>query len=326
MLTDWSVFELPKKSNFADLYEAINTLYMPATPYVTQNTTISGTYRTRKLGNATVMEVTADGHGVKRDRSEVNRSEGEYCSFKFMMSGYGEIEQEGNITPFRAGDIITFDNNYPYRISCYDRFSFTFFVVPRLQILPHLISPKLVQAGLITANSSLSPILHAYMNELLQLKLDKEDYYSSKLTETLCGLVSIALDPSNKRLGNNARSINKMRLMKLTDYVQSHLSDPELSPKTVAGACGISVRYLHKLFEPHGVTFGSWVLKQRLERCREQIADPRFQENKLSLISYNWGFNNPSHFIRAFRGEYGMCPRDYRKQAQAVWMQKMKTG
>ncbi|OGT70519.1 MAG: hypothetical protein A3I78_02900 [Gammaproteobacteria bacterium RIFCSPLOWO2_02_FULL_56_15] len=324
MLTDWSVLELPKKTNFADLYDTINTLYMPATPYVTQNTTISATYRSRSLGDATVLEVTADGHGVKRNRSEVNRSHGEFCSFKILRSGYGEIEQDGRVTTFKPGDIITFDNTYPYRISCYDRFSFTFFVVPKFQILPRMVNPKLMRAGHIPADSSLSPILRSYMNELLQLKEDKEDFYSSSLTDTLCGLISVALDPDSRSLESNEKSIYKMRFMMLSDHVRSHLPDPELSPKTTAQACGISVRYLHKLFEPHGMTFGRWVLKQRLACCREQIADPRFQEKKLSLISYNWGFNNLSYFIRAFRAEYGMTPRDYRKQALAQRVQEMK--
>ena len=317
MLTGWSVLELPKKTNFADLYDTINTLYMPATPYVTQNTTISATYRSRSLGDVTVLEVTADGHGVKRNRSEVSRSHGEYCSIKILHSGYGEIEQDGRTTTFKSGDIITFDNTYPYRISCFDRFSFTFFVVPKFLVLPHMVNPKFMRAGRIPADSSLSPLLRTYINELLQLKEDKQDFYSASLTETLCGLISVALDPDSANLESNEKSINKMRFLVLSEFVRTHLSDPELTPKSAALASGISVRYLHKLFEPHGVTFGRWVLKQRLARCREQIADPRFQEKKLSLISYNWGFNNLSYFIRAFRAEYGMSPRDYRKQALA---------
>ena len=312
MLTDWSTFELPQKTNFASLYDAINSLYMPSTPFITQNSIITGTYRKRAIGDATIIEVTADGHGLKRNHSEVNKSEGEYCSFKFLQSGYGAIEQEGRTSSFKAGDIITFDNSYPYRISCYDHFSFTMFLVPRHLIYPRTINPKIVRAGLIPADSSLSPILHSYVNSLLDLKEDKNDVYTSSLTDI--GLITVALDPGNDRKENNQHGVNQMRFMMLTDYIRSHLSDPELSPTSVAAACGISLRYLHKLFEPHGITFSRWVLKQRLERCREQIVDPRFQDKNLSQISYNWGFNNFSHFIRVFRSEYGLSPRDYRKQ------------
>ena len=316
MLTDWSTFKLPKQTDFAALYDAVNSLYMPSTPFITQNPTINGIYRKREIGNAKIIQVTADGHGLKRNRSEVNRSEGDYCSFKFLQSGYGAVEQEGNTSSFKAGDIITLDNSYPYRISCYDHFSFLLFIVPRQMIYPRTVNPKVIHAGLIRADSSLSSILHSYVNGLLELRGNKDVAYASSLTDILCGLITIALDPGNENKEDNQQSVNQMRFKMLMDYVRGHLSDPELSPATVAGACGISVRYLHKLFEPHGISFGRWVLKQRLERCREQILDPRFHDKNLSHISYNWGFNNFSHFIRVFRTEYGLSPRDYRKQGR----------
>ena len=316
MLTDWSTFKLPHKTDFADLYDAINSLYMPSTPFITQNPTVSGTYRKREIGDAKIIEVTADGHGLKRNRSDVNRSDGEFCSFKFLLSGYGAIEQEGKTSTFKAGDIITLDNSYPYRISCYDRFSFLLFIVPRLLVYPRTINPKAIHAGLIPADSSISSILHGYVKGLLELKGNSDICYSSSLTDMLCGLIAVALDPGNEKTENNQQSVNHMRFNKLTDYIRSHLSDPELSPAAVADVCGISVRYLHKLFEPHGISFSRWVLKQRLERCREQIVDPRFIDKNLSHISYNWGFNNFSHFIRVFRSEYGLSPRDYRKQGR----------
>jgi AraC-like DNA-binding protein len=31
---------------------------------------------------------------------------------------------------------------------------------------------------------------------------------------------------------------------------------------------------------------------------------------------FNWGFNGSSHFSQAFRAQYGLSPRAFRKQAQ----------
>ncbi|WP_189145366.1 hypothetical protein [Streptomyces lacrimifluminis] len=36
----------------------------------------------------------------------------------------------------------------------------------------------------------------------------------------------------------------------------------------------ISVRYLHRLFPPQGITVSAWIRQRRPERCRRDLADP----------------------------------------------------
>lgn len=315
MLSDWSTVELPRHTRFCNLQEMLNQSYMPAVPYAVRRPTINGSYRMRNLGRCTIFEITADGHGIKRSRREINNSEGEFYSVKYLRRGCGEFEQEGKRIKFRSGDISVLDNCYPYSLEFEDSFAVSSFIIPRALLNLHLASARTAVGGLIPAASSFSPMLRSHMNALIELENDDIEFYSSTLNDTLCSLIAIALDHANRKLEANQQGANHLRYQAVIEYVRLNLSDPDLSPAKVAATCGISVRYLHKLFEPYGYTFGRWLLKQRLERCREQIADPRFADKKLSLIPYDWGFNNLSHFIRTFRREYGLSPREYRKQA-----------
>lgn len=259
MLTDWSTFKLPEQTDFATLYDAINSLYMPSTPFITQNLTISATYRKREIGGAKIIQVAADGHGLKRNRSEVNRSEGEYCSFKFLQSGYGAVEQEGRTSTFKAGDIITLDNSYPYRISCYDHFSFLLFIVPRVQIYPRTINPKVIHAGLIPVDSTLSSILHSYIDGLLKLKGNRDVVYSSSLMDILCGLITIALDPGNEKNEGNQQGVNQMRFKMLTDYVgdtyQIRNCRRRMLPTPVVSRYAICINYSNPMEYPSAAGF-----------------------------------------------------------------------
>ncbi|MEX2525291.1 MAG: helix-turn-helix domain-containing protein [Gammaproteobacteria bacterium] len=313
---DWSTVELPRHTRFSNLQDMLNQSYMPAVPYALRQPTINGSYRMRSLGRCTIFEITADGHGIKRNRREINNSEGEFYSVKYLRRGCGEFEQEGKRIKFQTGDISVLDNCYPYSLEFEDSFAVSSFIIPRALLNLHLANARTAVGGLIPAESSFSPMLRSHMNALINLENDNNEFYFSTLNDTLCSLIAIALDRASRKLESNNRCANQLRYQAVIEYVKLNLSDPDLSPARVAQACGISVRYLHKLFEPYGCTFGRWLLKKRLERCREQIADPRFADKKLSLIPYDWGFNNLSHFIRAFRQEYGLSPRDYRKQAR----------
>jgi len=297
----------------------LDAVYIPARAYPLRTNTISGHFRSRSIGRVNIFEATADGHGIRRNRADINASEADFYSVKYLRRGCGEIEQESRRRRFESGDICVVDSRYPYNLEFADSFSLSSFIIPYDLLYPRLANPRAAMGGLIPADSTLSPLLRSHMDGLINLRDDSNEVYSATLNDALCGLVAICLDDCSQTAEVNHKSANHMRYLAVLDYVTRHLSDPQLSPRTVAGACGISVRYLHKLFEPQGCTFGKWLLKQRLERCREQIADPRFAGKKLTVIPYDWGFNNLSHFIRAFRQEYGLTPRDYRKQAQSQW-------
>jgi transcriptional regulator GlxA family with amidase domain len=60
--------------------------------------------------------------------------------------------------------------------------------------------------------------------------------------------------------------------MAIKRHIDLHLTDSGLTPATASAAVDISVRQLHRLFEPSGMSFARYVLRQRLLRCRDTIA------------------------------------------------------
>jgi AraC-like DNA-binding protein len=83
----------------------------------------------------------------------------------------------------------------------------------------------------------------------------------------------------------------------------------------VAAAHHISVRYLHRLFQPVGTTVGSWIRHRRLERCSRDLAEPALSLRPIHAVGARWGFRHAAEFSRAFRAAYGMPPSDYREAA-----------
>jgi AraC-like DNA-binding protein len=100
--------------------------------------------------------------------------------------------------------------------------------------------------------------------------------------------------------------------LRIQAFVQRHLRDPELTPRSIAAAHHISVAYLHRLFQHHSTTVSAWIRRQRLERARRDLADPALRFTPVHQIAARWGFNDHSTFTRAFRAVYDLPPRDYR--------------
>ena len=90
-----------------------------------------------------------------------------------------------------------------------------------------------------------------------------------------------------------------------------------LGAAQVAAAHHISERHLYNILGASGITLADWIRKQRLERCRNDIAAPAFHATPIASIARGWGFTDPSSFTRMFKSAYGMSPRAWRHQANA---------
>ncbi|MFE2168064.1 helix-turn-helix domain-containing protein [Streptomyces sp. NPDC059447] len=107
-------------------------------------------------------------------------------------------------------------------------------------------------------------------------------------------------------------------LSRIHAHIEEHLTDPDLSPESIARAHHISVRYLQKLFQNGGSTVSQWVRQRRLESCRFELGRST-RRTTMAAMAHRWGFSSPSHFSRTFRGAYGMSPSAWRALATSAF-------
>jgi AraC-like DNA-binding protein len=72
---------------------------------------------------------------------------------------------------------------------------------------------------------------------------------------------------------------------------------------------GTSVRTLQRALSTAGVTYSKVVEHARLEAAAEMLINSKL---RIIDIAYNLGYQDPSHFSRAFRRVSGRSPRDFR--------------
>jgi len=61
-----------------------------------------------------------------------------------------------------------------------------------------------------------------------------------------------------------------------------------------------------------GESFSSYVLRERLQRCAQVLADVAARGRTITEIAFQMGFGNVTYFGQAFKMHYGVTPRQYR--------------
>lgn len=101
----------------------------------------------------------------------------------------------------------------------------------------------------------------------------------------------------------------------VTNYIQQHFRDPDLTVTQLAQYAYVSREHLSRIFKEYTMqSIHDYLTELRMQSCRQDIADGK---RILSACTEN-GFSNYSSFLKTFRKLYGMTPADYRSHLNAL--------
>ena len=107
-----------------------------------------------------------------------------------------------------------------------------------------------------------------------------------------------------------ARAPGELRERMLV-HIEAHLSDPALSPVTVAAAMGISLRHAHGVFNVEGRTLARHIRDRRIAGVAAALRDAVGRET-LGHLARRHGFVTTDVMTRAFKTVHGLTPSEYR--------------
>jgi two-component system response regulator YesN len=153
------------------------------------------------------------------------------------------------------------------------------------------------------------------LNLYLKLQLGTEKFnlnqlLSQKNVSDLKGNVLDILDRISGMLLNEEDASNEFLLKEIKQYMYEHLHE-DISLQDVADKMFFSTVYFSKFFKKQtGETFSNYLLRIRMEQAVKLL-----QENKkVTEISENCGYHDPSYFTRIFKEYYKYTPKDYARR------------
>ncbi len=98
-------------------------------------------------------------------------------------------------------------------------------------------------------------------------------------------------------------------LQSAMQYIDEHISDPDLSNRLIADQLSISEVYLRKLFnQHHKTTPKQYLLNKRMQRAIYLLLSTTLS---ITAISQECGFSSLYHFCKTFKQRTGMTPTEY---------------
>jgi AraC-like DNA-binding protein len=129
--------------------------------------------------------------------------------------------------------------------------------------------------------------------------------------QTLAQLAVVASSMAEPRERLNRHASRSGLLQNAMHTIESNIHSSDLSPAAMASLLCISVRQLHVLFEPTGITYARYVLSRRLENARRLLAQS--PKRPIADVAFACGFDSLSTFYRSFRAAFAMSPAEFRK-------------
>lgn len=97
-------------------------------------------------------------------------------------------------------------------------------------------------------------------------------------------------------------------------YLLAHLTEPDLTPDRLAAELGVSRRSLYKAFEQAREKPQAFLLRARLQRCRELLQGDLGMHRNLADLALSHGFSDAAHFSRTYKKVFGESPSQARQR------------
>ena len=212
-----------------------------------------------------------------------------------------------------AGDIVFGPTGMAASLTFKTRFRLLFITAPRVALDHRLVAPRSLRIGHLPAAMGVNHVFSGLLRALAETLEDLDDDQLRPVEIAVTEFLAQGLSAGESLAPRGPAATREAHLHRVRQTIETLLAEPDLTLGRVAETEGVSPRYLQKLFTAAGESFTHYIRWRRLERCRTDLASPQHARLSISEICFRWGFNGSAHFSRAFRDQYGVSPREYRR-------------
>lgn len=266
-----------------------------------------------RLGACRLSEIKANAHIVVNDRAFWRSFDPDAIKILMQRSGHSRFEQQSVAVNLGPRSAIIYDPVRTYSLQNVSDVDQLILQVPRSTFEDEVLTRLAAPISLPAADDSLTRIVSGLMEMAITETQSLDEAGCRRVGDSLVQLVS-GLIRGKPAAPEFRRSPLEALRERIVGFIDANLARSSLCAEDIAQHMGCSRRYLHKAFEGEGTTLERFIWDRRLERSKEALTSPARAAVSISEIAFACGFNSSAHFSRAFKGRYGVAPRELREQ------------
>ncbi|WP_299959125.1 helix-turn-helix domain-containing protein [uncultured Modestobacter sp.] len=264
------------------------------------------------LGRAAVFTTDASAFGLVRTPRHVQQDGPAVIAIAYQAAGCGEYAQLGHEQLVQGRDLMLVDLTAPYAFGCAVGGGSRSLMVPHEQLaLPVDVVRRAVPR---LRASPLHDLVRQHLEEVCgRAEQLAGDPGAASLGTATAELVRALIVSAAGGVRDREAVREETLLTRVRTYVGQHLTNPALTPATIAAAHNVSLRQLYRLFSDAGLSLEQEVIGQRLELARAQLVSPAGRRRSIAATARACGFTDASHFARRFRQAFGVSPQEWQR-------------
>ncbi len=267
------------------------------------------------LATVRIADLRGNEHVVERSNPMV-RSHPKHSVFAcLLLEGEGFVFQSGQCIPIHPGDLVAYPSDVPYLHGLTRDSHHIVIDLDSSQLFESAATDGLRAPVKVDARLPSGRLLANTLRATAVDFVDNPYVAEAEGVAAKCRLlVRALLAPADGRFAGDHPDAVLWKLLRAETFIAEQLSDPNLSPLTIARHLNISVRHLSRLFATRQMSVSDWIWNQRLERAQENLISPGARSLSIGEVAFRWAFANQAHFSRRFKGRYGLTPTEYRRR------------
>ncbi len=252
---------------------------------------------------------------IHRGVNDIKRDGRDFFYLVHQVSGNAVMDHCGTQSILTPGDLVLLDSARASDFYFSDMSEQISLIIPRHKLENDLQKTRLILNQKICSTSRVGAVAGFISHQLFSDTGPGEDIEA--MMEALVSLIRPTFTTTESRPSTYQEKVQKSYFEKAQRCIEAQLSNFELTPEKIAHELGTSKRTLHRIFAQHGLSIGRYILDRRLDKCAAEF-ETEDDIQKISAVAFAWGFNDVSHFSRAFKSRFGVSPRGYRSKSNPV--------
>ncbi|MBX5210467.1 helix-turn-helix domain-containing protein [Rhizobium sp. NZLR11] len=273
-----------------------------------------GQIREGLLGTLKYTMASGTPNMVSREPKHLSVCQNDNIFVQLVQSGKCDVEQRGQYFTDTRGRAIVFTVAEPYTLRYQQSHRSVYVEIPREELKKRTKIENLKCLGSLDLGEGTGRLFHDYCMAIYR---NYESMSPAERELVGCHLIDLFVMAASRKAPEERLEVDikEARRSAVKLYIENNFNRPALSAATIAKENGISLRYLHNLFEDTGESVSEVFWDMRVQHSRELLRSPAHVGQNITEIAYACGFNSSSHFCNLFKLKFGETPTEFRVRA-----------